>query len=238
MGLIETVFLDAGGVLVFPNWQRVSEVLARHGVRVSADALIDAEPRAKFAIDQGIRAGSTTDAQRAWLYMELVLENAGVTLSEATATALEELRTYHAQHNLWEYVPADVVPALERLSALGLKLVVVSNANGALHRMFDRVGLSRHFHTICDSCVEGVEKPDPRFFRIALDRSGATAETTMHVGDLYYVDVIGARNSGLRHVLIDPHGLYREYDADRVRTLDELVDRVRSSYQLPVPSSR
>ena len=227
MPQLQTLFLDAGGVLVFPNWTRVSEALMRHGVDVSASALIDAEPQAKFAIDQGIRAGTSTDAQRAWLYMELVLENAGVTLSAETAAALSELRAYHAEHNLWEYVPADVEPALQRLAGLGLSLVVVSNANGVLHRMFDRVGLTRYFDHICDSCIEGVEKPDHRFFQIALERSGASADSTMHVGDLYHVDVIGARRTGLRQVLMDPHDLYREYDADRVRTLDELADRLQ-----------
>ena len=35
--------------------------------------------------------------------------------------------------------------------------------------------------------------PDPRFFDIALERSGARRETTIHVGDLYHVDVVGAR---------------------------------------------
>ena len=140
---IETLFLDAGGVLVFPNWTRVSETLGRHGVAVSADALQAAEPRAKFDIDQRIRDGNTTDAQRAWLYMELVLENAGIALDARTAAALEELRAYHAKHNLWEFVPADVVPALQRLSTLGLKLVVVSNANGVLQRAFDRLGLTQ-----------------------------------------------------------------------------------------------
>ena len=212
---------------MFPNWQRVSETLGRHGLRVAPAALIEAEPRAKFDIDQAVRRGDSTDAQRAWLYMELVLENAGIRLDEATAAALSELRAYHAEHNLWEYVPGDVVPALEGLAALGLKLVVVSNANGALHRMFDRVGLTRHFHTICDSCVEGVEKPNPRFFQIAVERSGASVETTMHVGDLYHVDVVGARNSGLRPMLLDPHDLYWEYDAERVRSLDELAGRLR-----------
>ena len=225
---LETLFLDAGGVLVFPNWTRVSETLGRHGVAVSADALQAAEPRAKFDIDQGIRDGNTTDAQRAWLYMELVLENAGIALDARTAAALEELRAYHAEHNLWEFVPADVVPALQRLSTLGLKLVVVSNANGVLHRAFDRLGLTQYFDCICDSCIEGVEKPDPRFFQIALDRSGSAAGSTMHVGDLYYVDVVGARASGLRAMLIDPFDLYKEYDADRVRTLDALVSRLGS----------
>ena len=231
MPRLQTLFLDAGGVIVFPNWQRVSEALARHGVEVSAPSLMAAEPKAKFDIDQGIRHGSSTDAQRAWLYMELVLENAGVALGDGSAAALRELRAYHAEHNLWEHVPEDVVPALERLSGLGLQLVVVSNANGVLHRMFDRVGLTRHFDVICDSCVEGVEKPDPRFFEIALQRSGAVPAATMHMGDLYYVDVIGARNSGLRQMLIDPYGLYDAYDADRVRSLDQLADRLTSECQ-------
>jgi HAD superfamily hydrolase (TIGR01549 family) len=230
---LQTLFLDAGGVLVFPNWQRVSDTLARHGVAVSTRALTAAEPKAKFDIDQGIRHGDSTDAQRAWLYMELVLENAGVTLGDASAAALRELRAYHAEHNLWEHVAADVVPALERFARLGLTLVVVSNANGALQRMLDRVGLTPHFHTICDSCVEGVEKPDPRFFAIAVERSGAVPAQTMHVGDLYHVDVVGARNSGLRQMLIDPYDLYQDYDADRVRSLDDLADRLERELGAP-----
>jgi hypothetical protein len=32
--MIETVFLDAGGVLVNPNWDRVAAALGRHGVPV------------------------------------------------------------------------------------------------------------------------------------------------------------------------------------------------------------
>ena len=37
--MLRTVFLDAGGVLLFPNWTRVAAALADHGVPVSADAL-------------------------------------------------------------------------------------------------------------------------------------------------------------------------------------------------------
>ena len=49
--MIETVLLDAGGVLVFPNWDRVSDIFKAHGVDVSADALRAAEPQAKFTVD-------------------------------------------------------------------------------------------------------------------------------------------------------------------------------------------
>jgi HAD superfamily hydrolase (TIGR01549 family) len=222
--MLETIFLDAGGVLVHPNWERVSETLSRHGVPVSADVLRGAEPYAKFVIDEGSHIATTTDAQRGWQYMNLVLEKAGIPLTEPVFAAFEEIHAYHAEHNLWEHVPADVVPSLERLRGLGLRMVVLSNANGVLERMFDRVGLSRHFDIICDSCVFGVEKPDPRYFEMALARAGARAETTMHVGDLYHVDIVGARRAGVRPLLLDTANLYEGFDCERVRTVPAVVD--------------
>jgi len=224
--MLETLFLDAGGVLVFPNWRRVSDTMARHGITVSAEALIRAEPEVKFAIDTSLTVAHTSDSKRWNRYLEGVLDLAGASESAERAAAVADLRAYHAEHNLWEHVRDDVVPALERLSRLGLKLAIASNANGALHRCFDRVGLTRFFTTICDSYLEGVEKPDPRFFQAVLERSGSRAETTLHVGDLYHVDVVGARNTGLQAMLIDPRDLYRGYDVVRVRTLDELADRL------------
>ena len=221
---IQTVFLDAGGVLVNPNWARVSDVLGRHGVTAPAAALAAAEPRAKKRLDTGDTIQATNDQQRGWTYFNLVLTEAGVALTDATAAALAELHAYHQTHNLWETVPAEVMPALAALRARGFRLVVVSNANGTLHSAFDRLGLTSSFDVIFDSHREGVEKPDPRFFRIALERSGAEAATTLHVGDLYHVDVAGARAAGVTPALLDVGGLYPECDCLRVRSLSELVE--------------
>jgi HAD superfamily hydrolase (TIGR01509 family) len=220
---IQTLFLDAGGVLVNPNWHRVSDALARHGVAVPAAHMAEAEPRAKKRLDTGDTIRATNDQQRGWTYFNLVLTEAGVALSDATAAALAELHTYHQTYNLWETVPDEVMPALAAFRASGRRLVVLSNANGTLHRAFDRLGLTTSFDVIFDSYQEGVEKPDPRFFHIALERSGAEAATTMHVGDLYHVDVAGARAAGLTPALLDVGGLYPDCDCLRVRSLTELV---------------
>jgi HAD superfamily hydrolase (TIGR01509 family) len=225
---IQTVFLDAGGVLVNPNWSRVSDALGRHGVIADAVLLGAAEPRAKKRLDTGDVIKATNDQQRGWTYFNLVLTEAGVPLSDATAAALAELHTYHQTHNLWETVPDEVRPALTALRAKGLRLVVLSNANGTLHRAFDRLGLTSSFDLIFDSHDEGVEKPDPRFFHIALQRAGADAATTMHVGDLYHVDVAGARAAGLTPALLDVGGLYPDCDCLRVRSLTELVEVLQS----------
>jgi putative hydrolase of the HAD superfamily len=117
--------------------------------------------------------------------------------SAATDSALAELRVYHDTHNLWEEVPEDVPAALARFRSLGLQLVVVSNANGTVRAKLGRLGLAEFFDVILDSQEEGVEKPDPRLFERALVRSGAAREETLHAGDLYEVDVVGARAAGI-----------------------------------------
>ena len=223
---LETVFLDAGGVLIYPNWWRISDALAAQGVSVSPDALSKADPIARRELDDRRVIGGTTDASRGWLFFDLILKHAGIDRSDGTGAALAELHTYHTASNLWEYIPPDVVPALERLRARGLRLVVVSNANGTLRAHMDRLDMTRRFDCILDSADEGVEKPDPRFFEIALERSGASRDTTIHVGDLYHVDVVGARNANLRGVLLDEANLRPDADCPRVQSLAELRARI------------
>lgn len=220
---IRSVFLDAGGVLVFPNWQRVADLLNRHGVSVTAAELQRQDPYARFAVDTP-RVNVTNDAQRGGEFFDGVLDRAGVPRGAARDAAIAEAYAYHMEHNLWEHVPDDVIPALERLKAAGVTLAVASNANGVLQRCFDRSGLTRFFDVICDSAIEGVEKPDPRFFRILLDRANATAGETIHVGDLYYVDVVGARNAGIRPLLLDPIDLYGDFDVQRIQRLADVVE--------------
>ena len=221
--MIETLFLDAGGVLVHPSWTRVSAALAEAGVMVDAARLAAAEPHAMRALDEATVIGATDDRKRGWLYFNLILDQVGVPLSEATEVALASLREYHQAHNLWEHVEADVVPALRAFRERGLRLVVVSNANGRLRHLFDRLDLTQWFDAVLDSHEWGVEKPDPRLFHLALAESGAVAERTVHVGDLYHVDVAGARQAGLAGaVLYDVADLYPHADCPRVRRLDEI----------------
>jgi HAD superfamily hydrolase (TIGR01509 family) len=155
-------------------------------------------------------------------------EEAGVGQTEATDAALEELSAYHKQENLWESVPADVLPTLTRLRALGLTLVVVSNANGRLRHLFDRVGLTPAVDVLFDSHEEGVEKPDPRLFQIALEKARARPGTTVHIGDLYHVDVAGARAAGLHAILLDIAGLYDGCDCPRIRAFADLPAAIQT----------
>jgi len=223
---IELLSLDAGGVLVFPNFERISDTFARHGVHVAPDALRAADPYGRFAVDTADHVAATSDADRGSMHFRVMLERAGVPPDAPIQRVLDELWAYHTEHNLWEYVPPYVRPALEQLAETGLPLAIGSNANGVIERVFERAGLRQYFTVFCDSHVEGVEKPDRRFFEILVARAGARPETTVHVGDLFHVDVVGARSAGLRAILFDPHDLYGGHDVERLTRLDELPDRL------------
>ena len=214
-------------MLVWPNWTRVSDVLRKHGVVVGPEQLAAADPVARFKLDRSEKITASDDQRRGWEYFDLVLTHAGVTLSGKTTAALDELQEYHIEHNLWEHVPAFVKPALRELRESGLRIVVVSNANGTVHRLFERVGLVSLVDAIIDSGIEHLEKPDPRLFQLALKRIGGIAETTVHVGDLYHVDVVGARSAGLSAILVDEAGLRLDADCPRIRDLSELPERLR-----------
>jgi putative hydrolase of the HAD superfamily len=220
---VRTLLLDAGGVLVRPDFERVAETLRSHGVAAEAGALRAAEAPSKRELDQPPTEGLATDEERGWVYFNLLLRHGGIARSAGTDAALVELKAWHDRHNLWASVPEGVGEALGAFKRAGLRLAVVSNANGTVRHLLDRLGLLDSFEVVVDSAEEGVEKPDPRIFQIALERMGAEAGEAMHVGDIYQVDVVGARAAGLRVVLVDEAGLYPDADCPRVRSLAELA---------------
>jgi HAD superfamily hydrolase (TIGR01549 family) len=221
---VTVVCLDAGGVLLFPNWERVRRALAAHGVRVTLERLADADLRARAALDRHEVIGATDNAGHARSYYQHLMAAAGVDDGAALDAALAELRRTHLERSLWETPAPDATSALARLHASGLRLVVVSNSDGRLVELLERTGLSPYVDAAIDSQAVGVEKPDPRIFEIALAQVGGRPEEAAHVGDIYHVDVVGARAAGLTPVLIDPLDLQPHADCVRMRSLSELAD--------------
>jgi putative hydrolase of the HAD superfamily len=121
--------------------------------------------------------------------------------------ALKQLGKAFMQPDAWVLYP-DVRPALEALSAGSVRLGIVSNWDSRLPKILDFFGLQTYFDTVVVSHFEGIEKPDPALFRIALKRLGAAPRETLHVGDRPDLDLDGARSAGLDAILIDRRGRY------------------------------
>ena len=122
-----------------------------------------------------------------------------------------------------------VPEALKKLRAAGLRLVVVSNADGTVEEGLTRGGLRPLLDAVVDSHVVGFEKPDPRIFTHALGLYGSDPARTLHVGDFYAADVAGARAAGVHALLLDPHGDWGELDCPVARDVPEVADRLLSA---------
>jgi len=163
------------------------------------------------------------------LYLGGILEVGearGVVFDGRRAGLVEELapvlRPPGATARLWSWVLPGVPEALAGFRALGLKLVVVSNSDGSVAQTLREQGLFEHFHAVFDSALVGHEKPDRRIFEHALEVSGADASRTLHVGDMYSADVVGARGAGLHALLLDPFDDWTDVDAPRLPDLAAL----------------
>jgi len=133
-----------------------------------------------------------------------------------------------AADELWNVPLPGIADALQELRALGFRLVVVSNADGTVERGLARAGLHAWLDVIVDSHLVGFEKPDPRIFAHALTRSGARPQTTLHVGDLYAADVVGARAAGVHALLLDPHDDWPPVDCARLPDVPALARAIRA----------
>jgi putative hydrolase of the HAD superfamily len=132
-------------------------------------------------------------------------------------------RLFEAFSDLTNYrLHADAVPTLERLQAGGYTLGVISNFEKWLERLLESLGVTRFFPVRVISGIEGVEKPDPTIFRIALDRAAVTPTESVYVGDHPYFDIQASRQAGLFPVLIDRRGRYPDAEGIRITSLEDL----------------
>lgn len=100
-------------------------------------------------------------------------------------------------------VYGDVLPCLDRLTELGARLAIISNWDYSLHKILRMLGLYERFELVVASLEEGFEKPDRRIFHQTLEKLGVEPSRAAHVGDDAIDDLQGARNAGMRGVLID-----------------------------------
>ncbi|HEY6678137.1 MAG TPA: HAD-IA family hydrolase, partial [Actinomycetota bacterium] len=104
----------------------------------------------------------------------------------------------------------------------GLKLGVVSNFEEWLERLLARLGVTGFFDVRVISGIEGMEKPDPRIFRLAVERADVTPERSAYVGDNPEFDVDPAAAAGMFPVLLDRRERFPDATATRITTLDDL----------------
>jgi len=221
------VFFDAGETIVYPHPsfpELLSQILRGAGHEVDPAAIRDkvhvvADIFTNAATDGELWSTSPERSRRFWdrVYGRLLGE-LGVPFGDDLAGAIYGTFTDLQNYRLFP----DVLATLERLRAAGIRMGVVSNFEEWLERLLESLGVTTFFDVRVISGVEGVEKPDPKIFRLALERMAASPAESAYVGDSPQFDVEPAASVGMTGVLLDRRGRFLDHPGPRITSLEEL----------------
>ncbi|MEU1627101.1 HAD-IA family hydrolase [Streptomyces sp. NPDC020096] len=118
----------------------------------------------------------------------------------------------HMSPAAWAPYP-DALDVLATLRERGIRVALLSNIGWDLRPVLRRYGVDRYLDTAVLSYEHGVQKPDPRIFRIACDGIGLAPEEVLMVGDSEETDggatAVGCAFHQVPHLPVDqrPDGL-------------------------------
>ena len=229
---IDALLFDLGGTLISMDFAWMARELLGLDVSCDSAALARAEVYVRRLVSAKL-AEENPPAPIFPFFLRSILtqvldqpaENIDALVLKLTPVLLPEGKS----QKLWSSVAPATRTALNELAQLDLRMAVVSNSDGTAEAGVIELGLRDYFEVVIDSAVVGYEKPDPRIFQCALSALGVAANRAIYVGDLYSVDVLGARAAGMHPVLLDPHGDWGEVDCDAVTSLNELVTSFKNA---------
>jgi HAD superfamily hydrolase (TIGR01549 family) len=215
---IRTIFFDAGYTLLYP-FPSIPEVCQRIcqdvGLHIQVEQVKGRmEDTAEDFYFRQLRVDRNTwaneDAITAfWIdyYMNLLYpfvdEHNGGSIYRLAHSIHEEF----TKHSSWNIYP-DVLPTLETLHAHGYSLGIISDWGMALGPIIRQHQLTRYFSCLLISAAAGHAKPSPTLFELALQRTNAVPDFSIHIGDSYIHDVLGARAMGITPIMLDRNYKY------------------------------
>lgn len=228
-----TIFLDMGYTLAFPypSWTDVYEKAYRDaGITIDRETL----HQAIEAVWQSVIAEDATasweptpagDLRRQWDIESAIQDRLGITDDRRRVFELVT-EAFRAPDN-YRLFP-EVPDTLRALRDRGYKLAIVSNWDWHLPALCRAMNLTPYLDAIIVSARIGRAKPHPQIFYTALSQTGADPQHTLHVGDSYHADIVGAQGVGIAGVLVDRAGTAETDGHYTIQHLDELLSLLDS----------
>jgi len=233
--------LDAGFTLLTPRRslaEALSDALVEDGRTITEDEMHAVwEEGDRWFWDEYHRPGNDTwtDDTRIddyWRrYHRIILSRLGV---DARREVLDRLLEGQFTSDAWELYP-DVEPMLVAVREMGVHVGVVSDWGSNLRDIMAGLELDRYLDFVLPSGAVGMAKPNPAFFRVALDAVDVRPSEAVMVGDSYRADIRGAWAAGMDAAWLDrteginitPSDEPAPTDVRVIRSLDEVPEIVR-----------
>jgi len=179
--VIKAVIFDYGGVLM-----RTANPLPRRELEQQLGLPVGDASKLVFGspLWEDVRLGHISDAEF-WA-------DVGRRLGLDTEATAEFRRAFRAGDRLDE----ELVSLIRHLRDAGYRTGLLSNGPTSRRRHLEQLGIADGFDVIVVSGCEGLLKPDPAIFQLALERLGVAAEEAVFVDD-FRENVAAARQVGL-----------------------------------------
>jgi putative hydrolase of the HAD superfamily len=147
---------------------------------------------------------------------------------DVTPEGAEEVVSLRREVTRQGLVP--VPGAVETITALrerGLKIGLITVCSEDVPLLWEETSFHGLFDAEVFSATCGLRKPDPRIYRLALDRLGVEPEEALFVGDGANDELAGAERVGMRAIGVDsPGGELGDWPGPCIRALPELLELV------------
>ena len=114
------------------------------------------------------------------------------------------------------------------------KLGIIANQSAGSEKRLVDWGLGKYFDLVIASAEEGVEKPNPEIFKIALDRAKCEPCNAVMVGDRLDNDIIPAKEIGMKTVWVKQAFAKYKLDSDISDYTIKSIEELRSCYGLNI----
>jgi putative hydrolase of the HAD superfamily len=186
--MLKAIFFDAVGTLFYLTktvGDHYAFVAEEVGLKLNAKKLDAAFHSAwkQMPPRQAVDGPRENDDKDWWRELaNLVLEEAAPTIDELDRDNFFEVAYEHfAEAGVWELYP-EVIGVLDKLRPR-FDLAIVSNFDGRLRVILERLGMSKYFGHVFISSEIGADKPDSEIFRRALTFLDLQPGDVLHVGD-------------------------------------------------------
>jgi FMN phosphatase YigB (HAD superfamily) len=170
---------------------------------------------------------------RPWINLSTVLS--GIALSKPLATLA----------SFWPGIRHGCRPSVSSLRHAGgvvsgdrsdVRVGIVSNTEALLTRFeLDTFPILQTAEAIVLSSDVGVRKPEPEIFQLAVNRIGATSDTTVFIGNDWAADVLGARRAGIRAIYLNEEvtaGVQTRTDIEGVYAVAPTLEAISTALRL------
>jgi len=120
----------------------------------------------------------------------------------------------------------DALPVLQALREKGIHMGVISNWDGNLPILLEGIHIAEYFDTITTSALVNLRKPDPRIFDLTLNKLGLEPHEVLHIGDNVDADGFGAKEAGVKTLIVDRNHLYDGDDFTSISSLMEILNYI------------